>query len=117
MFHERPVTMHSLGLFGLPPAVEIVPGAGCTDRTNLQHRFGASQSPTHAALFHAILDDMAAGAFNYPPCNRLTLPQGFVIVHWVGGVLVVIANPRDVLACLAGQAALARHPPHACDHS
>ena len=78
MFHERPMTMHSLGLFGLPPAVEIVPGAGRADRTNLQHRLGAGQGPTHAALFHAILDDMAAGAFNYAAGNRITLPQVFV---------------------------------------
>src|SRR5271169_3244775 len=107
--------MYSLGCFCLPPGPKSFPLAAGADRADVQHGFGSGQGPTHAALLHAVFDDVPASSFDHAAGNRIASVEVRVVTHTLSVFLEVIACCRDIFKSLSGQVALARHPPHTGD--
>ena len=77
---------------GIPLAVE-------PERAEIKDRLRACFGPAHAGLFHAILDEVAAGPFHDARAHRPATREIRVIVH-VGRVAAVVAGRAQQLSWL-----------------
>src|SRR5262245_130668 len=108
--------MYAFSLFRLPPAAKILPGAGSAHRADVEHRLCAPQRPTHAALLHAIFDDMPTGSLDHAAGDRIACLQVLLVTHTMGVLLEVVARRRDLLQRRSLELSLTGHPSHSRHH-